>query len=158
MAKFKKSLIVLIAITGVAILLFSLQSSLRVSSPAGGRSNVLIDGQEVSVTIAQTMEEQRQGLSGTPELRESTGMLFIYNQHTIPQFWMKDMNYPIDIIWIKDNRVVGFVENAPVPIPDQELPRYHPDEPINYVLEVPAGFVARYGTRIGSAFEYGLGN
>jgi len=71
---------------------------------------------------------------------------------------MKDMNYPIDIIWIRDNQVVGFVESAPMPVLGQELPRYQPDEPINYVLEVPAGFVARYGIKAGAPFEYNPGN
>jgi len=74
MAKFKKSLITLIAIAVVAILLFSLQSSLRAQ-----KNYVRIGGQQVSVKIAQTTEEQRQGLSDTAELKQGTGMLFLYD-------------------------------------------------------------------------------
>lgn len=149
MAKFKKSLITLIAIAVVAILLFSLQSSLRAQ-----KNYVRIGGQQVSVKIAQTTEEQRQGLSDTAELKQGTGMLFVYDRYTTPQFWMKDMNYPIDIIWIRDDQVIGAVENVPVPALGQKLPRYSSDEPINYVLEVPAGFVAKYGIVQGSRFEH----
>ncbi len=150
MEKFQK-----ISIIG-ALLVIALSTAWILHRPT--ENHVRIGGQQVSVTIAQTMEEQRQGLSGTTELREGTGMLFPYDHYVTPQFWMKDMNYSIDIVWIRDNQVIGFVESAPMPVLGQELPRYQPDEPINYVLEVPAGFVARYGIKTGSAFEYGPGN
>ncbi len=153
MAKSKKSLIVLIAISLIVVVLLSLYLLLQTE-----QSNLRIGEQEVSVTIAQTPEEQRQGLSGTGELKSGTGMLFVYNSYVVPQFWMKDMNYPIDIIWIRDASVTGFVESAPIPVVGQELPRYQPDEPINYVLEVPAGFVDTHGIEIGDQVDYQLGN
>ena len=67
------------------------------------------------VEVADTLNEREKGLSGKQSLEINKGMLFIFEKETLSGFWMKDMNFPIDIIWIDKNmRIIG-IEKSPVP-------------------------------------------
>ena len=95
------------------------------------------------VELATTVEEQIQGLSGRLNLAPGRGMLFVYERQGRFNFWMKDMHFPLDIVWIgADCTVVDITRNAPPPAPGQStgrLPRYSPEAPAQYVLEINAG-------------------
>jgi uncharacterized membrane protein (UPF0127 family) len=80
-------------------------------------------------------------------------MLFVFPAETTPSFWMKDMRYPIDMIWIDASRqVVDSTENAlPESYPDTT---FSPRVPVRYVLEVPAGFFAEQGIMIGDTVSF----
>lgn len=106
-----------------------------------------------AVDLAVTTEEKVQGLSGREELKEHQGMLFIYSTYDRPLFWMRGMKFPIDIIWIKDDKVVDIHENLPVPIDEDHLPTYVPKEAINMVLEVKAGTIQKYGIKEGETIQ-----
>jgi uncharacterized membrane protein (UPF0127 family) len=102
----------------------------------------------IRVAVADSTRERTLGLSGTTELPEGTGMLFIFQSENIPSFWMKDMLFPIDIIWISSaGVVVGVVPNA---TPESYPSLFRPDEPILYVLEVNAGFATQHDVQKGS--------
>jgi uncharacterized membrane protein (UPF0127 family) len=107
----------------------------------------------LQVAFAVTGEEQERGLSGTENLAPGTGMLFVFPAETTPSFWMKDMRYPIDMIWIDASRqVVDSTENAlPESYPDTT---FSPRVPVRYVLEVPAGFFAEQGIMIGDTVSF----
>jgi uncharacterized protein len=114
---------------------------------------VRIGENELLVQIADTAKSREKGLSGRTGLAEGTGMLFVFPQPTQVTFWMKDMNFPLDIIFIRDNRVVSIEKSAPnFPrgTPLEELPRYTSPEPVDMVLEVPAGWSDSNGVSIGS--------
>src|SRR3989344_7332267 len=70
---------------------------------------VKIAGQEVKVELALTPEEQTQGFSGRSGLGENEGMLFVFDTPGKYGFWMKDMLFPIDIIWLAPDSRVGYV-------------------------------------------------
>jgi len=108
------------------------------------------------VEIASTTLEKSRGLSGRDGLAEGSGMFFIFDAPSDYGFWMKDMKFPIDIIWIKGDMVVGFSENAaPEPgKPIWELKIYRPPEPVDRVLEVNAGTAVKYGIKAGSAVVF----
>jgi hypothetical protein len=76
-------------------------------------------------------------------------MLFILGSKGIPTFWMKDMNFPLDFIWIDDDQVVDVTKNVPPPSPGESLAIYSPKAPSNYVLELNAGTVDEYQISIG---------
>ena len=100
---------------------------------------------------ADTEALRTQGLSGTTYLSEAEGMLFVYDAPTIPRFWMKDMNYPIDIIWISaEKKVIGFEEAVH---PDTFPATFSPDTPVQYVLEVHSGFTRRANVDVGTLVE-----
>jgi len=103
---------------------------------------------ELSLELAQTPKQWETGLSNRTNLGDLDGMLFIFNHHHIPVFWMKNMQFPIDIIWLSDGRVVDITPSVPVSSADKLL-TYSPREPINMVLETVAGWAATHDIVIG---------
>ncbi|MEK6842285.1 MAG: DUF192 domain-containing protein [Nanoarchaeota archaeon] len=92
------------------------------------------------VEIADSNEERIKGLSNRDFLEENKGMFFIFEKETVPNFWMKDMNFPIDIIWIdKEMKIVGIEENIQPCFSDKLCQTFSPMEKIKYVLEINAG-------------------
>ena len=88
------------------------------------------------------------GLSGRASLPPDYGMIFLYEDKDIPEFWMKDVLFPLDIIWIDDGVIIDIHENVPPPnpnTPDNQLELYSPKQPITMVLEVNAGVVKTLG-------------
>jgi uncharacterized membrane protein (UPF0127 family) len=91
-----------------------------------------------------------------PQVLTGTGMLFIFPVPSLYGFWMKDMRFPIDIVWISDNRVVGISHNIP-PAAQQSLvlPRYYPPRPVSLVLELPAGTAVADGIVVDTPVSVG---
>jgi uncharacterized membrane protein (UPF0127 family) len=81
-------------------------------------------------------------------------MLFPYPIKSLATYWMKGMSFPIDIIWIADDKVAQITENVQHEpgVSDQNLKLYPSHQPVNYVLEVNAGFVQKNGITIGAGF------
>ncbi len=115
------------------------------------KGKVLLKDREFNVEIARSTMARNRGLSGRESLGEKEGMLFLFSGSGFHSFWMKGMRIPIDIIWIKDDRVAGFEINAqPEPgVRTAKLKRYLPPEPVDRVLEVPAGTVERLDIQVG---------
>lgn len=107
---------------------------------------VFVGGTSFSVSIADTQEERRQGLSGTDALAEFTGKLFIFDTVDTHGIWMKDMNYAIDILWFDNSRQLIHIEEKVTP-ETYTLNRtiFRPDQPARYVLELSAGTVDALG-------------
>lgn len=116
-------------------------------------AQVKIAGQILTVEVAKTPRAIVKGLGGRESLAENRGMLFIMPVESRHVFWMKDMKFPIDIIWINNGQVVDIAPNVPVPQPGEELAQYPPREPARGILEVKAGFSEKYGLKIGDAVE-----
>ena len=116
---------------------------------------VTIGGDKIVVEVADEEHEQVQGLSNRNSLGANRGMLFVYPEPSRPGFWMKDMRFDIDIVWIgeengqtKITSVLPYVTPQTFPqvfAPPEELP------PVRYVLEVPAGTVDRLQWQIGDS-------
>lgn len=105
-------------------------------------STITIRGVSYQLSIMQTEASRAQGLSNQQYLPKNAGMLFVFQQQGKYGFWMKDMLFPIDIIFIDNRKIVSIVHSAPIPKPGEqlfELPIYNPISPVNYVLEVNAG-------------------
>ena len=74
----------------------------------------------------------------------------------IYNFWMKDMNFPLDFLWLNEKKVIDLTENVPAPI-DKDLTNltlYQPSEPVNEVIELNAGMVKELGIKIGDTLKY----
>jgi uncharacterized membrane protein (UPF0127 family) len=107
-----------------------------------------INGHKIEIEIAQTAEERSKGLSGKQSMSDDRGMLFVFETAGIYGFWMKDMHFPLDFIWIKDGIVVEISKNVPVEN-DSDLTIYKPNQPIDSVLEVNAGWADKNEIKIG---------
>jgi hypothetical protein len=111
-----------------------------------------VDGANFNVEIASATLTQTRGLSFRPSLGANDGMLFVFSSGNIQTFWMKDMNFPLDMIWISGNTVVGFAQDVPAPAPGTqlwELPVYTSPSDTDKVLEVNSGTVAKYNIKVG---------
>ncbi len=115
------------------------------------RMTVTIRSQSFGVDVAETMFTRTRGLSGRASLAPDEGMLFLFPWAGKNGFWMKDMNVPIDILWIRSHELVGIERNVPVQSGANiwQFKTYYPPGPVDRVLELPAGTADRYGFAAG---------
>ena len=88
------------------------------------------------VEIADDSEEMTRGLSGRESLDENEGMLFIFQKEITPSFWMKNMKFSIDIIWINEEKTVIKIDRNLNPCFGYGCPIFSPSQPAKYVLEI----------------------
>lgn len=111
---------------------------------------ITVNGRRLLVEVADDADEQEHGLSYRTGLERDCGMLFVYPDIVRRRFWMYGMNFPLDMIFIRDGRVV-FVA-ASVPITTTGVPTVvWPAEPADEVLEVNAGVAEEMGIEVGSS-------
>ena len=113
---------------------------------------VTLHDTEVKAEVVDTPSAQVQGLSGKRCLPADQTMLFVFDRDDDYCFWMKDMNFPIDIIWLNSKKnVVSIITGAqPSTYPKNFCPGY----PTRYVLEMPAGTVGRTETTYGDTIDF----
>lgn len=142
---------------GVAIVLFTVTAFLyNFGRPVKTDKAVLtLKGRSFDVEIAATMTARNQGLSGRSSLAENSAMLFVFDRVGSYGFWMKDMNFPLDLLWFRGNTLVGITKNVQ-PEPGKTivgLKVYYPPETIDRVLEINAGLSDRYGFAAGDTYQ-----
>lgn len=104
--------------------------------------------------VANTAVARTRGLSGRDFLAADSGMLFTFDKPAIYSFWMKDMRFPIDIIWLRDAKVVYVAKDVLPPGPgisDSELKVYSPSVEADMVLEVNAGIAEHFHIEVGDS-------
>jgi uncharacterized membrane protein (UPF0127 family) len=117
-----------------------------------GKPELLLGDARILLTVAQTPSEQERGLSGHAPLAADEGMLFLFDDVRVKQFWMKDMGFPIDIIWISPEwKVNAWAANA---LPESYPALFTSPDNTQYVLEVPAGTAKRLWLRTGEAATF----
>lgn len=118
--------------------------------PKTPKAVIVINSRTLSLLLAKTDKEKRIGLSEKKSLPENSGMLFIFEKPDYYSFWMKEMQFPIDIIFIKGNKIVTiYTSLKPPKTQDESLPIYKPDEPANMVLEINSGLAQKYNLKKG---------
>lgn len=119
-----------------------------------------VDDEVITLTIASTtietalavsLERRILGLSGTPMLPENEGLLFVYPEPGLHGIWMKDMLYPIDIIWLDAAGTIIYIEKNVSP--DTFPESFRPHSNAVFVLEVNANFSEKNGVKIGDKLE-----
>ncbi len=106
----------------------------------------------IQVIVASTSEAMSLGLGHRQSLPENYGMLFFLPSPGKPGFWMKNMNFPIDIIWLNSSKkVVGLALNIS---PDSYPHMYFPPTPISYVLEINSGKANDFGIATGTILSF----
>lgn len=115
--------------------------------PVIGQNTLIVKDRRIAVEVVDTPETMERGLGGREALSPDEGMLFIFPEEEKHTFWMKDMLFAIDILWIsEDGRIVDMRENVS---PDTYPETFTPSSPALYVLELPAGYAQEYGVRVG---------
>jgi len=136
----------------VLIIFFVFLSIFTQKSNLNNIKEIKIAGQSIKVDLAFTPTAQEQGLSGRSNLKEDEDMLFVFDKPGQYPFWMKDMNFAIDIIWIgEDLRVVYIKKNA---LPESYPESYGSNGTSKYVLEVGAGFSDKNNLKVGDKIDF----
>ena len=121
------------------------------------RAKILIKGVELSAEIPTTQELMGKGLAVKNELKENESMLFVFDKPEKHSFWMKDMKFPIDIIWLDSNGKVVHIEEKLEPCPLAPIcSSYPPSADSQYVLETVAGFIQRNNISVGTNIDIEL--
>ncbi|MBL8030484.1 MAG: DUF192 domain-containing protein [Candidatus Doudnabacteria bacterium] len=120
-----------------------------------------INNKKILVEIVNTPDKMQHGLSYRKNLLENQGMLFQFEKSQQANFWMKDMNFDIDIIWIQEKKIVGINSNVPAPVKDQDskinntnLPTYPSPGTVDMVLEVTAGWSEKNNIKTGDRISF----
>ncbi len=122
---------------------------------ACNRPEFSVGGHPVQIEVAKTTAEQNKGLGGRDSLAPESGMLFMFNPPAQPPFWMKDMQFDLDFIWIKDGRVIEITPNvkAQPGVADKDLPLYRPERVVDSMLEVNAGWAQLHQIKVGDRVD-----
>lgn len=118
--------------------------------PCGFRDDktLTIDGQKIDAELANTTAGRERGLSGRPCIEPNEAMLFVFSTPGDYGFWMKQMNFPLDIVWLSSSGSVVKIERR---LPPSSYPEVFTNTtPAQYVLELGAGRAASLGLNIGS--------
>lgn len=109
-----------------------------------------INGQTFRLIVARSEKEQAVGLSNRTSLSNDMGMLFPFTQEGFHSFWMKGMEFPIDIIFLQNSRIVDIVAQVKPPKSSSEsLAVYKPKERADAVLEINSGLSEKYHFKSG---------
>lgn len=118
-----------------------------------------IKGNSIQLEISDNDPARIKGLSDRDSLPSNKGMLFIFPKAEIYQFWMKNMRFPIDIIYLNDDKVITIYDSVPAFESDKKTPNltlYSPKQPSNRVLELNAGKAKEFGLQEGDTINFNL--
>src|SRR3989339_1641882 len=118
----------------------------------GGIKEVIVGNNTFYVEVARTKMELERGLSLHVPLLRDQGMLFIFEKEDFYSFWMKDMLFPVDILWIDSNFKVVHAEKSVLP---ETYPKsFYPKSKSLYVLEISAGLTEALNIKIGDEVKF----
>jgi uncharacterized membrane protein (UPF0127 family) len=107
----------------------------------------------LEIEVAASGQTRQKGLMFRQELKPGKGMLFNFTDEAFHRFWMKNMNFPLDLIWVNKEKVIVDVTKNAQPC-DDSCPTFTSGEKAFYVLEVNAGFVEQHKVRIGERLVF----
>lgn len=139
----KKNFLPALALILVAIfVLLEIIFYVPVTQPDAPKNYVAFDGMRIYVDLALTPSEQIKGLGGKESLAPGNGMLFVFDKPKEQCFWMKDMKFAIDIVWINAYGKVAKIDQAVSP--ETYPTSFCSEKPVKYVLEIPANTSSAY--------------
>jgi uncharacterized membrane protein (UPF0127 family) len=121
-------------------------------TPIYSIGTVSMKGKTFSVEISDTEKLRTLGLSGHVPLKDDEGMLFIFPKPDKYGFWMKDMQFPIDIIWIDENFMIISIEKSVLPTSYPKV--FYPTKLAPYVLELSEGEAQKLDLKPGENVKF----
>jgi len=118
----------------VSVFLWSKVTHIRIFFP---------DGKTIFADLVKTEEDRMRGLMFRKTLNEDQGMLFVFVSEGLYSFWMKNMNFAIDILWLDRHKRIIHLEREVPPCEKEPCPSYAPRVPAKYVLEIKAGSIEK---------------
>ena len=130
------------------------ESTTPPSTPVPLPQAVLPDGFAITLELALSPEEISNGLMFRPSLPENRGMLFLFGQPRLPAFWMKNMQIPLDLVFMDGSGSVVDVIADVQPCAAEPCPTYPPSSPAQAVLEINSGSAAAHGIDVGATIQF----
>lgn len=151
----------LFGLVGIIVLVWYMSSSNSIPSlneyvnkteEKSGLLNIKTPNGNIFLKIATSSEDLEKGLSGTESIPNDQGMLFAFSEPDKRGFWMLDMSFPIDIVWVDENKtVIGITPNLS---PDTYPNIFFPPGPIMYAIELNAGYAEKNGIATGTPLTF----
>lgn len=107
-----------------------------------------INNNLVSLEVVSSEKDKENGLMNRQSLNENQGMLFLFDKPQQVYFWMKNVNFPLDFLFIKKNKIVTISSQVPV-CKNNTCPIYPSIQPVDSVIELSAGFCSKYNIKVG---------
>jgi uncharacterized membrane protein (UPF0127 family) len=123
---------------------------LHATNPRAG--SLVMNGMAFRAEAVGTPQAVEKGLSGRQSLAPDAAMIFVFEETKTWCFWMKDMEFSLDIIWLDDSKTIITIE--PDLAPETYPQDYCPPEPARYVIEVRAGTAAQLGLKPGDQVSF----
>lgn len=143
--------LLLMAVVGLGAAFIAVPSMSKKRHPSiVPQSHVRIRRVTIPVEVRRDDRGRAEGLSGRSSLGTNDGMLFLFPRKDRYSFWMKEMRFSLDFVWISEKKVVAIHEHV---LPPPPLSTFAPPTPVDAVLEVNAGFIERHGIHIGDPVE-----
>ncbi len=142
---YKVILLTILAVPLIILFWFKFESrnQLSLATPNG----------TVNLLLADTLELRQRGLSNRAGLDKNSGMLFIFDDVSKQNcFWMKDMSFSIDMVWLNEQR--GVISVIPNVAPETYPSSYCPEKPAKYGLEINAGRAENFGIKNGVYLQF----
>ena len=121
-------------------------------SPYGNEISIVTLGEiDFSAEVVASSEKTALGLSGRESICEKCGMIFVFNEEDYRPFWMKDMKFDLDMIYISGDKIIYIAKNVPHEKGMKEVVR--PDARADKILEVNAGTSDGLGLKVGDTLR-----
>ncbi len=156
MPTFLLAVTMLLSIVGGALAPCASSLGRQVDPASLQTAEITVGGVPVTVELVYQPADTALGLGYREGLAPGTGMLFLFEGPAPRSFWMRGMQFCIDIVWIENGVIQGAAESVcpePPGTADADLPSYNSPVPVTYVLEVPAGWLDAYGLGAGTPVE-----
>ncbi|MGF1498089.1 MAG: DUF192 domain-containing protein [Elainellaceae cyanobacterium] len=109
-----------------------------------------VNDNEILLEVAQTPQQQAIGFMFRERIPDDRGMLFVISPARPVQFWMRNVQVPLDMVFLRDETVVAIADNVP-PCTTATCPTYGPDGEVDQVIELRGGRAAEIGLQVGDS-------
>lgn len=113
------------------------------------KNTIVINGQKIKVEIIKSGNKTKNGLEIKKALAANSGKLFLFQKKGDYAFNTKDLKFPIDLVFISGNQVIGVIKNLRLPDGNDYAPEYFPSEPIDKALSLKSGEAEKFGIKRG---------
>jgi len=152
--KFRKTIFISIKLSLCFIQLLKFNQSLAEEIVYSHALVTTSKGEKIQVEVADTLKKRSLGLGKRASLKKGWGMLFVFEKRNLHRFWMKDMLFPLDIIWLDNHRIVHIIHNVQPVNPNFEPEVLTSPVPVNLVLEISAGLATKFRLKKGQKMTF----
>lgn len=149
-----KNWVIIICTVVILFIIASVYTAYYYSHPTYQMTTVTMGGRSFKTEIADTAYLQEKGLSSRVSIAKDYAMMFVFSSPGNNKFWMKDMNFPIDIIWLDADKKIIFIEKNLQPTSYPHT--FGPDNNSLYVIEVASGTADMLGLTVNQSVTFSL--